>query len=235
MRKGTTAMQNVRLLKWARYYGIKPLWNVLVGFPGERREDYERQLAAMRLIPHLQPPSEPARIELDRFSPNFVEADERGIRDVRPSPAYACVYPGHVHTDRVAYFFDYEAPDTLPAEAHDELRTYIRWWRQVWEGPRQPFLYYIRGEGRMKVMDGRAPGVPVTVHVFDEPAALIYDFCGPTCHGGEAVLAYLREEHGLDVDEATVQHHLDAFTARGLMLEEDGHYLSLALPANRNW
>jgi hypothetical protein len=73
------------------------------------------------------------------------------------------------------------------------------------------------------------------VHVFDEPAALIYEICGPTYHRPAAVLAGLRDGHGLDTDLDQVQRDLDAFTERGLMLEEDGQYLSLALPANRNW
>jgi ribosomal peptide maturation radical SAM protein 1 len=35
MRKGVTALQNVRLLKWCAEYGIQVYWNVIYGFPGE--------------------------------------------------------------------------------------------------------------------------------------------------------------------------------------------------------
>ena len=49
------------------------------------------------------------------------------------------------------------------------------------------------------------------------------------------MLAHLRDACGLDTDVGAVRRILDAFTTRGLMLEEDGHYLSLAVPANPNW
>ena len=35
MRKGVTALQNLRLLKWCAEIGITPAWNLLYGFPGE--------------------------------------------------------------------------------------------------------------------------------------------------------------------------------------------------------
>ena len=40
MRKGTSMLQNLRLLKWCRYYGIEVAWNLIWGFPGETEEDY---------------------------------------------------------------------------------------------------------------------------------------------------------------------------------------------------
>jgi ribosomal peptide maturation radical SAM protein 1 len=39
MRKGSTALQNVQLLKWCREHGVRPEWNLLYGFPGETAQD----------------------------------------------------------------------------------------------------------------------------------------------------------------------------------------------------
>jgi len=235
MRKGTTAIQNVRLLKWAAYYGIRAAWNVLLGFPGELPEDYDRQLATMRLIPHLEPPSGCTRIWLERFSPNYAQSAELGIFNVRAERAYACIYPRELDADRIAYFFDYDAPATLPDAAHEPLREYLRRWQKAWNEPQRPYLAYMRGAGRLTVLDGRQPemGRP-EVHIFDEPAALAYEFCSPTDHGVGPVLAHLRER-GLAMDEAGMRGLLDELTTRGLMLEEDGHFLSLALPTNPTW
>ena len=44
MRKGTTALQNVALLKWCREHGVVPEWNLLYGFPGEDAADYAEML-----------------------------------------------------------------------------------------------------------------------------------------------------------------------------------------------
>jgi ribosomal peptide maturation radical SAM protein 1 len=48
MRKGITGLRNIQLLKWCREYGVKPLWNLLYGFPGETEADYDETMALMR-------------------------------------------------------------------------------------------------------------------------------------------------------------------------------------------
>jgi ribosomal peptide maturation radical SAM protein 1 len=234
MRKGTTAIQNVRLMKWAKYYGITISWNILLGFPGERPEDYEAQLATVKLIPHLQPPVAPVHVRLDRFSPFYEEAESLGMANLRASRAYACVYPGQLDLDRIAYYFDYEAPDTLPRAFHTPLKEQVRWWKEAWQSPRRPYLTAVRGEGRLTVMDGRLPEAP-RVHVFDETAALVYEFCSSTYHRAGKILTHLRDERGIDIDTESLQTILDDFAERGLLMEENRHYLSLALPNNRNW
>ncbi|MBV8137610.1 MAG: RiPP maturation radical SAM C-methyltransferase [Deltaproteobacteria bacterium] len=228
MRKGATAIQNVCLLKWAHYFGMEVLWNLLVGFPGECAEDYERQMAVLRLIPHL-PPAHGGAIELHRFSPYYSDAEALGIRNVRPDTAYGHVYPSVLDFDQIAYFFEFEAPDTLPHDAHQSLYQHILWWRRVWGRPRGPFLTYRRQGGQLTVSDGRQPGALPMVHTFDGPEALVHEFCGPTHRGVKHVVEDL-VKHGVGADQASAQSALDRFTTLGLMLEEDGRYLSLALP-----
>jgi ribosomal peptide maturation radical SAM protein 1 len=231
MRKGTTAIQNVRLLKWAAYYGIRVYWNVLLGFPGERPEDCAQQLATMQLIPHLPPPNLVGSILLMRFSPNYSQAAELGFHNVRPAREYAYIYPAGIDLARVAYLFDYDAPDVPPAEVYAPLIDYGTRWQQLWQEPPRPFLGYRTGPDWLAILDARQPTAP-RAHVFDGRAAAAYDFCGPTYHSRGQVLAHLRASCGLDVDLPTVTRILDAFTAEGLMFEEDGRYLSLALPAD---
>ena len=55
-------LQNVRLMKWAHYYGIKVAWNLLTGFPGETLEDYEAQA---RADAEARPPAATDRRRLD--------------------------------------------------------------------------------------------------------------------------------------------------------------------------
>jgi ribosomal peptide maturation radical SAM protein 1 len=234
MRKGTTAIQNVRLLKWGRYYGISMHWNVLLGFPGEQREDYEQQLALMRLIPHLQPPESIGRIWLERFSPHYSQQADLGITNVHPEPAYAHVYPQRLDADRIAYFFAYDAVDTVPMSAHQEMVEYIEAWKQRWSSSTPPFLVYQRGAGRLTITDGRCPG-PSRIFSFGELAALVYECCTPTAHSAAKIADSLRGAPDTDVDEGAVQEALDQFTSLGLMLEENGLYLGLALPINPNW
>jgi ribosomal peptide maturation radical SAM protein 1 len=234
MNKGTTGIQNVRLLKWGRYYGLNVHWNVLLGFPGERLMHYKHQLDTMRLIPHLQPPESIGRIWLERFSPNYTDQASLGFTNVRPEPAYAHVYPANIDLERVAYFFAYDALDTVPMSAHEETVDYIEDWRRRWESDRPPFLSYQRGAGRLTFTDGRGTGSP-RIYRFGELAARIYECCAPTPRGASGVVRWLGEAHGIEADETAVLETLDEFRAFGLVLEEGGFYLSLAVPVNGNW
>jgi ribosomal peptide maturation radical SAM protein 1 len=233
MNKGTTSLQNIRFLKWCAYYGISVAWNILMGFPGETEQDYADQIALMRLIPHLEPPETATRILLERFSPNFTRAAEFGFTEVRADRAYACIYPATLDHERIAYFFDYSAPAALPDAVHAPVKAEVQRWKAAWHGPRRPSLTYLRGAGRLTLLDGRDPSQP-RVQVVNEPAALVYEACGPTSHNTAQVAEYLRT-HGYPDEAEAVPALLDNFVRHGFMAEEGGSYLSLALPANPNW
>lgn len=228
MRKGVTAIQNVRCLKWAHYHGMSVAWNILLGFPGETVEGYRRQLAIMGLIPHLPPPGVIGPFSLERFSPNHAQAEALGIRNVRPHRVYAGIYPAGIDLERIAYFFEHDTPGLPPAEAYAPLQEAGQQWRDAWQSGPRPFLDYAWDGDVLTVRDGRRPGAP-REHAFAGAAAPAYELCGDTDHRLSRVLAHLREQ-GFAVDAATVQGILDRFVGLGLMLEEDGRYLSLALP-----
>jgi ribosomal peptide maturation radical SAM protein 1 len=56
MRKGTTGLQNIQLLKWCRELGIEVGWNLIWGLPGEPPEEYARLAELVPLLAHLPPP-----------------------------------------------------------------------------------------------------------------------------------------------------------------------------------
>src|SRR5262249_5754033 len=126
LKKGTTVILNVRFLKWAHHYGIAVIWNLLHGIPGERAEDYERQLAVLRLITHMPPPSSLPRIELMRFSPYYFDSEAFGIFNVRPSAMYSCIYPADVDLRRIAYLFDYDARNTVSQEIFKPIDEHVQ-------------------------------------------------------------------------------------------------------------
>jgi ribosomal peptide maturation radical SAM protein 1 len=234
MRKGTTRLQNVRFLKWGRYYGLTVTWNLLLGFPGESVDDYREQVAAMRLIPHLCPPGYVGRIRLDRFSPNFFASDQMGFHEIRPIPAYMDTYPDVLNHNAIAYFFAYEAPGTLPDNAYAEITESVQEWQRAWNNASPPYLVFQRGAGRLTMTDGRY-GTPPRVCSFGELDALVYEICTSTAHSAKRVLRILQEEQQTETSPSAVEQILARFTEMGLMLEEEGQYLGLALPVNPNW
>jgi ribosomal peptide maturation radical SAM protein 1 len=146
MRKGVTALQNVQLLKWCREYGIHVTWAILYGFPRESPAAYDRMARMMRALVHLQPPGGLFPIRLDRFSPNFTQADSLGLCNVQPMPSYSHVYRLAQETTRsLAYFFsyDYQVPQ-FPELYTRQLLTNYTTWRKIHSG--SECVYLDRGE-----------------------------------------------------------------------------------------
>ncbi|GHO70221.1 RiPP maturation radical SAM protein 1 [Ktedonobacter sp. SOSP1-52] len=130
MRKGVSALNNVQMLKWCHEYGITPYWNILWGFPGEQPEDYAQANEWAKRIFHLRPPVAFAPVRLDRFSPLFNEAQEFGIKDIKPTLAYEHIFPGLSPQERfdLAYFFDYDYQEKPGSGYTTDLIQTVRQW-----------------------------------------------------------------------------------------------------------
>jgi|CXWL01.1.fsa_nt_gi ribosomal peptide maturation radical SAM protein 1 len=233
MRKGITMLRNVRFLKWARYYGMQVSWNVLTGFPGETEEDYVQQLAVIRRLRHLPPPSGQTRISLERFSPFFYDPSFP-VSNARPVDVYRLIYPDpDLDLGEIAYFFHHDMGRTLPDDFHQELRDEIADWHAAWKRRPLPTLAYQRAPGWIQIVD-RRNGEPVA-HAFQDEVAAIYELCGETDRTVAALGKHLGEKYGTEAASGEIQATLDEFCRRGLMVEEKGRYLSLAHPVNRHW
>ena len=234
MRKGTTMLHNVRLLKWASYYGIDVGWNILTGFPGEVPEDYAAQERLLPLLTFLPPPMGCGPIWLERFSPYFFDPD-LAFRERRPQRAYEYLYPvPDLDLSAVAYFFEYEAEDTVGEQGRTRLNELVKAWQQSWLNGARPTLVYRRAPEWIQIVDLRHDDAPA-VHALHGVEAAIYEACVDTDRTAERVVRELQGTAWADVGVRVVADALEKFCAQGLAVQEDGHVLSLALPANPNW
>ncbi|SEH03267.1 ribosomal peptide maturation radical SAM protein 1 [Nonomuraea solani] len=222
MRKGTTAAQNVNLLRWAQHYDIHVAWNILWGFPGESERDYAGQAALVPHLTHLRPPESAARIWLERFSP--LAGGAFPLRFRRPDPSYAHVYPADVDLDKVAYFFEYAFLDALPDDAYAGLDRAVTAWAAAWSEGRPPELTYWSAPGFLQIHDGRNPDTEGT-YTFHDHLAAIYLACSERPITAAAVAGRL----GLPVE--AVRAALEEFAGRGLVFLDGPRALALALPA----
>jgi ribosomal peptide maturation radical SAM protein 1 len=160
MRKGTTARQNVDLLRDARGVQITLAWGLLWGFPGDRPAWYEETLAILPLLHHLQPPGGFAVLGLDRFSPYFDQAEQFGISDLRPYPGYSDFLPAGAAVEKVAYHFTgayrcaaVEAPNLMRA-----INQAVGAWQASWARRQPPELRIRKYAGTFCLVDTR--GLP---------------------------------------------------------------------------
>jgi len=229
MRKGVTGIQNIQLLRWCAEFLVKPLWNLLVGFPGETQSDYAQQIDIIPLLTHLPPP-EGGRVvplRVDRFSPFFVKGTALGIRNVRPSLAYDYVYPLPAEDlSALAYYFrfDYADGQAPPFSEMRRLNEAVAAWAQ--ESAHSRLCSFIEDE-ELVIYDTRTVAVE-REHRLNGTAKEVYLFCDR----GRTASEVDRFVHGLVPGEAggSLGRRLvgDLVDAK-LMLSLDDRYLSLAV------
>jgi ribosomal peptide maturation radical SAM protein 1 len=224
MKKFTTGVRNLELLKWTTYYGIDNLYNILYGFHGETETDYRMQAALMRKIMHVQPPYAFALARADRGSPMFEEREKHGVHHLRPAPCYPFIFPKDFDLNHISYFFqDDRAPE---GEAwHQECGAIVDDWKHRWESSARPTLTYIKSVSTLSIHDRR--GTKYRGVRFDDKAAVLYERCADAQRREALYEAYAGDEKWLD---ATLSEMLE----KDVMIELDGRFLALALPENKN-
>jgi ribosomal peptide maturation radical SAM protein 1 len=223
MRKGTTGMQNIQLLKWCKELGIKAYWNLLYGFPGEDPDDYRAMVDVVDSITHLEPPQGMGAIRLDRFSPNYISASELGLCDVRPDRSYTYIYDRpEDELAGLAYYFEHDYVDGRDPRTYVvELEDAIRRWYEEFGG--RGLTSVDHGE-RLAIWDFRGAAVKrLTILEGDERA--LYLECDDQ-RAPKTLFAWGRDR---GMSETAVTEALDRFTAARLMIALDGRYLSLAV------
>ena len=233
MDKGVSPMQNIQCLKWSRYYNVEASWNILVGFPQETDEDYERQIALIPSLLHFQPPASIGKLWLERFSPYFMRPEEYGVRITGPGTAYAYVYDERtIDLNKIAYDFEYEVDWKVDAQLYGELVRVVNDWRGRHASDNRPFLYYAKAMSYVMVYDGRF----ATPHSerFDWPAAFIIDYCNEAPKTLDQIREALQREPNRELTDAEglVKDLAGSLVSKRILYEEKGRYFTLAIPAN---
>jgi ribosomal peptide maturation radical SAM protein 1 len=228
MRKGVTAFQNVRLLKWCAELGLRVFWNLIYGFPGEPPDEYDRMAALVPALEHLAPPTL-GPLVLDRFSPYHERPGDFGLTIEGPLPYYELIYPTDPATlNDIAYSFQYAHADDRDPDAYVmPLRRAIEKWRRGYPTSYRS-LRYRRAPGGLVVQDGRSQTDQAN-YSFGEREAAIYLACedGATV---DEVHDALRAAGRADVGRNEIREFLDELTGSRLVFAGDGRYLALALP-----
>jgi ribosomal peptide maturation radical SAM protein 1 len=234
MDKGVTPMQNIVCLKWSFYYRVAVSWNILLGFPGETNEDYQRQIELIPSLLHLQPPESTGKFWLERFSPYYTRPHEYGVRITGPGMAYEYVYDGRrVDLNKIAYDFEYEL-DRWPVDpyVYQELMSAVEGWQRLHRSGDRPFLYYSKGMGYVTVYDGRDPNTPMRRR-YDGIAAQVIEICNEAAKSADQIRAAVEAaETGRAAPPEDLSAALGELTSRRVLYEERGKYFTLAIPEN---
>ena len=225
MRKMTTGMRNVELIKWCTYHDISCLYNILMRFPGETVEDYRMQAELVPKIVHLHPPWGIVKARADRGSPMYAEPETQSIRTLKPAACYKYIFPKSFNLERVSYYFDHEMDNVVDEEHYDDLLEAVAKWQESWTDRGHPFLRYRKALTSITIEDGRRR--KQRNYSYADGAAKLYEYCADARTPRDIAKAM--------GTEPWVMESLEDFVAKDLILSLDGRYLSLALPVNPNF
>jgi ribosomal peptide maturation radical SAM protein 1 len=228
MKKGTSAFRNLALLKFCATYGIEPLWNLLIGFPGEGADVYRKYIDDLPLLTHLYPPSGVYPVRFDRYSPYFMKAKEYGL-DLHPLDYYSLIYPfpAEALNDLAYYFADVnigaEYAQTV-SQWIGKIREKIDCWHEVWKShdDHPVLLLYKHGDQHM-IRDSRSGELkeyPITA-----VSARILNLMADTKRIGDVNKEFT---NGSSIDAAK---EIAVLREKGLLFEEDNRFMSLPLIA----
>ncbi len=223
MRKHTTGLRNLELIKWCTYYGIHNFYNILVRFPGETVADYQLQCEVISKIAHLQPPYAIVKARADRGSPMFAEPESQSISRLRPAACYEYIFPQpRFNLERVSYYFDHEMQNTVTDEDYEDIFSLVADWQESWEQPEPPYMRYRKAWSTVVIEDGRTQ--PAQTFTFSAGPAELYEYCADARSRGDIATRFNQAEW--------IEAALQEFIEQDLMIFLDGRYLSLALPEN---
>jgi ribosomal peptide maturation radical SAM protein 1 len=229
MKKGTTASQNVQFLRNCVLTGVRPLWNLLVGFPGEQEDVYKKYCADLPLLTHLPPPAGAFPVRFDRFSPYFNKAREYRL-DLHPLDYYELVYPFDAQglTNIAYYFSDHNfAADYAMAMIKwiARVREKVKAWRELWKddlaGATRPRLQF-RAAGGGTVVDSRS-GKTIEHEIGASGRSLLESLAKP-----KSASMIAQEFPTIDVERET-----QTLRDKGLLFLDGDRLVSLVCPSER--
>jgi ribosomal peptide maturation radical SAM protein 1 len=228
MHKGVTSFQNIRFLKNCLRYKIEPVWNLLIGFPGEKEDVYKKYVADMPLLTHLTPPSGAYPVRFDRYSPYFTRAAEYGLK-LSPYDFYRYVYPFPEEAlMNLAYFFEDRnyAAEYLSKMVmwRDRLGKGTARWTERYNGfdgrPRASLVFEPHGD-RGVVRDTRSG--ELVLHDVDELETRILTYVDSNGWRIVDISGHV------DADAASVTAKVERLRSLGLIFDEGERLISLVV------
>lgn len=227
LNKGTTAIQNMEILKNCEALGIRHNSNLILHFPGSNSQDVGETLRNLEFALAFRPlRCVPFWLGLE--SPVWQKPRTYGIRSVFNHPNYAALFPPEIFNSLVFMIQAYRGDLRYQRKLWQPVKTKVRAWKKVYaelhkEPGWDPILSFRDGEDFLILRQRRLEGEPFT-HRLVGTSREIYLFC----QKHRSIKRIVARFPG--VGEEKIIPFLKMMVAKKLMFEENGSYLSLAIP-----
>jgi ribosomal peptide maturation radical SAM protein 1 len=225
--KGTTAIQNLEIMKHCEALGIVNNANLLFHFPGSDAEDIKETLQNLAFATFFRP-LKPVHFWLGQGSPVSENPHAFGVQAVFNHPHYTKIFPKEIHR-RIAFMLQgYRGDQGYQKKLWQPVQQTVSDWQKAYCRIHQtigdtPILSYRDGRSFMIIRQHQIAAAPFT-HRLEGLSRKIYLFCEQ--HRG--IKRILHQFQGLTEDR--LNSFLKMMVAKKLMFEENKKYLSLAVP-----
>lgn len=223
MNKGNTAIRHIALLKYARIYGVRIVWNLLHRFPGETAADYEELAELLPLLTHLDPPNGLNRLVYHKYSV-YTEHPERYGLDLVPSSWYDFSSPDDEDYIRESAYIFVDRAERIEEKrraAYGKVHAIVEEWKRLRISRVFPDRLEMRDHGDViEILDLRKCRVK-SRHELRGLTLRIYRLC-------RAPMARSKMAASLGCEDAVLEEQLKALRENKLIVEIGDEFLALA-------
>lgn len=224
--KGTTAIENLEIMKHCEALSISDSSNLMICFPGSDQRDVDETLRAIEYAQSFRP-LKIVNFWLGLDSPVYRNMDDFGLKAVLNHPNYRVLFPEKI-VDTVAFIIqDYRGQKVCQKKLWRPVKQAVASWKKNYEKLHKkplsgPVLSYRDGRDFIVIRQRRINGDSQNHRLMGTSRA-IYLFCDQA-----RSIREINEKFPM-VNEHKITAFLKMMTQKKLMFEENGNYLNLAV------
>jgi ribosomal peptide maturation radical SAM protein 1 len=231
LNKGTTAIQNIEIMKHCEMLGIQNSSNLIIHFPGSDERDVAETLQNLEFTFSFRP-LRMVHFWLGLGSPVWLDPENFGIKALFNHRNYAGIFPQDIVESMQfiiqAYRGDLGYQKRLWRPVKKKLKAWEKAYAKLHQGPKHGSILSFRdGRSFLIIRQRRLDGEPLT-HRLEGTSRAIYLFC----QKHRALKRIIDRFSSVPSDR--IEPFLKMMVDKKLMFRENDRYLSLAVPERPN-
>jgi len=227
LNKGTTAIQNLEIMKNCEELGIVNTSNLILHFPGSDSDDVKETMQNLDFAMYFRP-MRFVHFWLGLESPVWQNPKDFGIKAVFNHPNYATLFPPEIYRQMVFMVQAYRGELGYQRKLWQPIKRKVREWKKAYNAIHNgyaysPILSYRDGRDFLIIRQKRLSADPMT-HRIEGMSREIYLFCGHHRSFKRILQKFPK------LNEDRLSPFLKMMVDKKLMFEENRKYLSLAVP-----
>jgi len=227
LNKGITPIQNIEIMKNCESLGIVNASNLIIHFPGSDEQDVAETMQNLDFVFPYRP-LKTVKFWLGLGSPIYQNPKMYRIRAVFNHPNWALLFPQRIFQSMrfmiQAYRGDLGYQRKIWKPVKRKVEQWTKCYSQLHNRPFQPPILSFRDGRDFLIIQQRHAHAGSMSHRLEGTSRLIYLFC--QCH---RPLRQIRDRFP-SFAEDKIRAFLTMMVEKKLMFEENGKYLSLAIP-----